>query len=179
MDTPFKQGRFDGLCGLYSIINSIKAITQLRENIFQDIFKICIRRIHMRWNLYRVIIDGMTISQLENLLKLCTKYISKNTRYNLYYEYITEEKVRKDGLLNIINKELESYDNVAIIIGISSADFSHWTTIVTSFNKVIKFYDSYDLKQINISNITAGVTVLDKKYYIDPKEIISIWSELK
>lgn len=177
MREPYKQGNLDGLCGVYAVINAIGSI--LPENnldkFLPELFNVCINKLDRRTKLAKTIINGMSISMIKEMLNDCMEYM--NDRYILKYKCICEDRKRIDGIINDIKNSLSNNKNIAIIIGITCEDFSHWTTINKKFIKTIKFYDSDDIPNINIDKLCAGKYYKLKKYNIQPNEVISVWIE--
>lgn len=168
---PYKQGYLDGLCGLYSAVNAISSILELEHEDCRKLFTIGLDHIDSHTNLKKVILDGMSIKMVTGVLSSYKPQI-RDWGWKLTISHFATDCYRITDLANHMRRWLTE-ENQCIIVGLSGR-IDHWTCIFKTFNKIIKFIDSADLKQIHIQKITTGKGTREKIYTVSKDEVLGL-----
>jgi len=73
--TPFRQGRFGGLCGLYSVINAAKLVHGNQRFPSRAVFKDSLRHLAEAHDLADIVVNGMPRLTLSNVLKVAAQRV--------------------------------------------------------------------------------------------------------
>ena len=153
-----EQGTLDGLCGVYSIVNSAKIISHLTYEQCQELFKNIIFYLNEKNNLARLFVEGMNVNEIGVVLAhLGTKYFHERRmpfrgRQNLTFDVIWSEM-----------EEFLSEEKRAIILGFNHPDWDHWTVVNGITQKQLNLYDSKYTKKINKSRCSIVYPSKNKK----------------
>lgn len=127
LDTSFRQGELDGLCGLYAIANAAKYIhgDTLKESAYKKVFETS--------QLRNIFADGMDDSEFSDHLERCSKFCK------IKYFQITDTEVIRSELINERN-------STCAIVAVEKSnlfwDVAHFTVIVSATGQYYTFYDS-------------------------------------
>ena len=165
---PHQQGEFDGLCGVYSIVNAMK-ILQYRPDGSQELFNKLIFRLDEDRDLTHILVGGFKFNVLNELIErvICKDEIAKEVPF----------KGKKAVALGVVWDTMEKFMNdtnnslPVIIIGLEGMHL-HWTVVRRITSKRIYFEDSGKLTYINRKNITAAEPDVARFHRVVPNEII-------
>ncbi|MFQ6332223.1 hypothetical protein [Methylophilus sp. 3sh_L] len=138
------QGSLDNLCGIYSIINIIKKLHNLKEKHVEEIFsKIIVELDDNEKRLSTIITQGLNSKELKSIfgLKIVEEKIERisSTRsetLDIFWDTLIEQSEK---------------ENRAILLGISGKH-DHWTVVDKVTEKRITLLDSDNIQYINKSN---------------------------
>src|SRR5262249_1949827 len=84
---PFRQGDFDGLCGLYAIVNAIRLAadpsTRISDTLAEQLFTYLIHNTSRRISLARAVTEGITTPELSWLLKKASRFLRRHRTIGL------------------------------------------------------------------------------------------------
>ena len=174
MSKPFTQGEFDGLCGLYSIVNAFKLLFPRKKlDDFEELAKELALSIPQ--NEFRsVFIDGMDFRRLEILVQRAVKF-AKN-KWNGDVEFQTNKFIanRKDVFFKEMNSYFRGEGSTkyrrAVILGLSGR-MEHWTTAEDATENTMFIFDK-GFKQVNKGQAIVGEYA--SKFELDSKEVIMV-----
>jgi hypothetical protein len=148
INLPLHQGDLDGLCGIYAIINSIKALYPKRFNdrnqsqLFEYLTNYAIKE---QGNL-NILSEGLGLRDMQQLLNAALEYLSSDLYINVQ---VTRPWRKQSSTLpthtNI--KELLKTPKTAILIGLEKPSL-HWTVITDYSHGEFVLYDSDEHENI-------------------------------
>lgn len=176
MTNPLRQGRLDGLCGVYSVINAINNLYVLNEERREKLFKVCIKYLDDNNILKQSILNGILVKHIKKMLDACGEFLQKNGYEELSYSPI----ITKDGNITSVWTAVDYWihndsKKHVIIVGIGRTH-DHWSCIVEIKEKLVYFCDSSGLKQLKKKDFTTGDTMTNP-HLLNHKELLAVWVE--
>jgi hypothetical protein len=167
----YKQGDFDGLCGVYSILNSVNKIYGLDKPELEKLFKKLLGALQKRYDkkpFASLLIDGTKAPDIRHLLLVTQKHLKAMGYepfeiYRLYYQI--KNKRTAWNILSEFHNDNE-HPNNAIILGLDGR-FSHWSCIEKMTESTITCRDSAHIKRINKTTITTKAKPTNREYVLD------------
>ena len=176
MKRPFRQGYFDGLCGLYSALNACNNLVSIKEEEKDKLFRKCIEHMSRVGSLQEYIINGITINRLGGILNVLEEEIKKNKGVVITHgKFNHKGNVNIVGYWNILSDYLKDNKDCVAIIGINGY-MAHWSCAVDIDDKKIILCDSGGLKTID--RATAKVSKYDddeQRLILRLDEIIKVY----
>jgi hypothetical protein len=80
---PDQQGKFDGLCAVYSILNSIKLLYHVGEDDLDAMFRSLCESLPDKFP--RALWDGLGVPEIRRLLNYSVDYLSKYHQYDDFH----------------------------------------------------------------------------------------------
>ncbi|GAB1535319.1 hypothetical protein ADMFC3_09500 [Geovibrio sp. ADMFC3] len=169
---PRKQGYFDYLCGVYSIINACRKANIIDENSEQSLFNDSIDFLNDNVILLEAVKgDGIYFKDMKPLLRhIGEKYgfeHSKPFKKEINIADFLKEcadilKKGKSAIIIFLNKIPAYYPD--IIPNKDSID--HWT-VLSSVSKIgISLFDSYGYNSIRRADLESGICQIKQTYTI-------------
>jgi hypothetical protein len=162
------QGRLDGLCGIYSIVNALRIINNLNINEAERIFIDLTSHLHKKEALFEAMTNGLFFKDMKELI---TSDVVK--------PYCLEQKFpfvgKKNPTLPDYWAELSGYlnndqnDRTAVIIGLSGKH-DHWTVVRTISKTSLYLQDSSWLKRLNRKNCTTATPSGHRQHILKPAQ---------
>jgi len=175
--TPNRQGDFDGLCGIYALINACNAaIPKFGYEKRVDLFCVAVNYLNRRNMLKNTIIHGMSLKTLKILIKKFSKYSVNRLGYEIRFEKIAQKTGNIKGIINNIDNWLEENEGCFVVVGLEGFH-NHWTCISKLYDKSFKIEDSCDLKRLDFRRLTSGELSAAKDLRIDKDEVLGIFSK--
>lgn len=154
---PFEQGELDGLCGIYSVINSLnwalhslrashrgirRLAGQLIEKECENLFASAIRILpHRRYGLCPVV-DGISGAELARVLKDSVAWLQDKRGLQLGIRRPFYRRIRvTTRRLRLVLAEHLAKPGTAAIIGVEPP-WEHWTVVVRVTAKRLTLLDS-------------------------------------
>lgn len=145
MTKPLAQGKLDGLCGLYSTINSFDYLYDRLK--FDDLERLFKRLIIAKADLFpKALYDGTqidTVLEWANLAAGIVKAHVEITRPFKYKKFASTSEYFK-ALATMVKPA-----NAVAIVGLG-APWDHWTVIKDVRGRTVHFHDSYGLATRNV-----------------------------
>jgi len=84
---PYRQGRFDGLCGLYSIINAVRLIATnadgLNEDLYDLLFHGLIRHAELKYGTRRLLKNGCPQRLIRSMLRGSRRFVATRSKLTI------------------------------------------------------------------------------------------------
>lgn len=158
---PFEQGALDGLCGVYSIINSAKIINNLNREDSQILFEEIISYLDRAKNLSKIIIGGLNLNVIGEVMNnVVSLNLDREMPFRGYHETGLDD-------FWISMQEFLTISNRTILLGLGGV-YDHWSVVTEVSDKRITFFDSDGIKHINRSNCTTQTPTAKRKHQILP-----------
>lgn len=154
---PFEQGELDGLCGVYSVINSLnwalhsfhashretrRRAGQLIEEEREDLFASAVRVLpHRRYGLCPVV-HGINGAELSRVLKKSVAWLQdkRGLQLGIRRPFYRRVRVTTRRLSLVLTEHLKK-PGAAAIIGVEPP-WQHWTVVVGVTAKRLTLLDS-------------------------------------
>jgi hypothetical protein len=156
---PFLQGEFDGLCGLYSVINALRLASygsiELRRLRAGELFAGGLRFIAKRSKLSHVIANGMSVSLWRDLARHLCKVASTDS-----YQFSLQ---RAPSILNIggcrdkvdwISNTLQEGSPVILLL---KGKYQHFTVASAVTSKRLMLCDSSGMQWLQLHGILNDI----------------------
>jgi len=166
---PLKQGSLDGLCGVYSIINSSKIINNLAHEESLDLFKDIIYYLDRAKNLSKIITEGLTINVIGEVMN---NVDSLNLKKEMPFKGYSETGL--DEFWSSM-QEFLSFPNRTILLGLGGV-YDHWSVVTKVTDNRITFFDSDGIKHFNRSNCTTQIANAKRRHQIMPTHSYFLYS---
>ena len=77
---PHQQGKFDGLCGVYSILNSVKLLYHLSQDDLGAMFRSLCESLPDKFP--QALCDGFGVPEIRRLLNYSVAYVAEQHGYD-------------------------------------------------------------------------------------------------
>jgi len=166
---PYRQGRLDGLCGVYALINALRVLCpRLDEDACERAFCALIRaRARQKCSPLAVISGGLSRRELLKLIGPWQRFAAREFGVTLT---VNRLKVSDPSLRGIWRGLRRALDGKSIaIVGLDGAE-RHWTVVYAATERTLRVADSSGLRMIFRSQCTVGHTSL--RYQLRPSEVL-------
>ena len=165
---PFSQGDLDGLCGVYSVLNTLKALG-FRNNLKgrQTILVTILVQLYHDKQSSQFIIDGITTPDISRILKNIIK-----PEYEITYSKPFHSKAEIDiaELWDALSSHLKKQNRAAILC-IEGKAYGHWTVVTSITERRITLFDSDKMQWLNRSQLTTTEISPKTPVYIYPTSL--------
>ena len=156
---PYRQGRLDGLCGVYACINAMRylnAINHPRRRLpWRDLFYECLAHLSERWSVPDIATYGMSSAQLWS----CAKHLrdTLESQHRVHTELsrpligVGFKSARQ--IFDLLEKHLIYLDHSAIL-GFYSDSYSHWTVLSHVSDGSVFLFDSAGARSLATRRFT-------------------------
>jgi hypothetical protein len=168
---PYRQGRLDGLCGVYTLINALRLLCpRLDEDDCERVFCALIRaRARQTASPLAVISGGLSRREMLRLLGSWQRYAAREFGIMLT---VNRLKVSEPTLHNIWRGLCRALDGKSVaIVGLDGVE-RHWTVAHAATKRTLRVADSSGLRVIFRSQCTVGRTRL--RYQLRPSEVLVV-----
>ena len=151
MMTPHYQGRLDGLCGVYSIINALHAKLNWSSADAKEAFTFLCKEINLvDGRLHEVIVDGMGPKLLGHLLdRLSAEFLAKrNVPLARKFAFRTAPASNLKEYWDRLESHLALEGAFSVILRLAGR-YDHWTVVAGMSSRSIEVFDSDMLKRIS------------------------------
>ena len=169
---PYRQGRLDGLCGLYAFINALRLLCpRLDEDACERAFCALIRaRARQKCSLLAVISDGLSRRELLKLIGPWQCFAAKEFGVTLTVSRLKVSEPSLRGIWRALRNVLD-VGGVAVI-GLDGIE-QHWTVAYPATERTLRVADSCGLRMISRSQCTVGRTS-SLRYRLRPSEVLVV-----
>src|SRR3954451_3049479 len=171
---PYRQGRLDGLCGVYALINALRLLCpRLDEDACERAFCALIRaRARQTAFPLAVISGGLSRRELLKLIGPWQWFAARESEVTLT---VSRLKVSEPTLRGIWRGLCHALDGKSVaIIGLDGAE-RHWTVAHAATERTLRVADSSGLRVIFRSQCTVGRTSL--RYQLRLSELLVVRRE--
>ena len=154
---PYRQGRLDGLCGIYALVNALRLLCpRLDEDACERVFFALIKaRTRQTASPLAVIADGLSRRELLQLIDPWQRFAAKELGIRLKVAQLKVPKSTLGGLWQSLCRALDG-QSVAII-GLDGVE-RHWTVASAATERTLRVADSCGMRVIFRGQCTVGRT---------------------
>jgi hypothetical protein len=154
---PYRQGRLDGLCGVYTLINALRLLCpKLDEDACERVFCALIRaRTWQKCSPLSVIHGGLSRRELLRLIGSWQRFTAREFGITLTVSRLTVAEPTLRGIWRGLCRALDG-ESVAIL-GLDGAE-RHWTVAYAATERALRVADSSGLRVIFRSQCTVACT---------------------
>jgi hypothetical protein len=171
---PYHQGRLDGLCGIYALVNALRLLCpRLDENACEAAFCALIRaRARQTVSPLTVIHGGLSRRELLKLIDPWQRFAARELGIRLT---VAQLKVTEPSLRGIWCSLCEVLDGKSVVIvGLDGIE-RHWTVAYAATERTLRVADSCGMRMILRAQCTVGRTSL--RYQLRPSELLVVNQE--
>jgi hypothetical protein len=165
MAKPWLQGQFDGLCGLYALLNAVRCLDpSFDEHAATDMFAELTRR--HRSEVSEAVGEGLGYETLCDIAETLRTLLAPRVRLKLTRPFVDETFDDAREYLHALRPMLRKGGCVAIV-GLGSP-LDHWTVITSVGRSTLRLADSRGharLPRANLSLNAGAETIL-----VEPQE---------
>ena len=157
---PFRQGRLDGLCGVYSVINAARLAIwpahQLSVGSCVYLFGLMTTKLAGRAKLLDVLTGGSRHVLVGTLLREVDTWLTEAYGVRLRYHrpYRSQPSVSPAAIVATLAQHLAA-GHASAIAGLSGS-IEHWTVVRAVRPKTMLLFDSDDLKRLPLDPARRG-----------------------
>jgi hypothetical protein len=168
---PYRQGRLDGLCGLYALINALRLLCpKLDEDACERVFCALIRaRARQAASPLSVIHGGLSRRELLRLIGSWQRFTAREFGVTVTVSRLKVSEPTLRGLWKGLGRALDG-KSVAIV-GLDGVE-RHWTVAHAATERTLRVTDSSGLRMIFRSQCTVGCTSV--RYQLRPSEVLVV-----
>src|SRR3954468_16962628 len=172
---PYRQGRLDGLCGIYALINALRLLCpRLDEDACERVFCALIRaRAGQTSSPLAVISGGLSRRELLKLIGPWQRFVARELGIQLTVARLEVSEPTLGGLWQSLCRALDGQS--VVIIGLDGAE-RHWTVAYAVTERTLRVADSCGMRVIARSQCTVGRTSL--RYQLRPTEVLVVKREM-
>src|SRR5215211_2301491 len=166
---PYRQGRLDGLCGVYTLINALRLLCpRVDEEACERVFCALIKaRARQAASPLAIISGGLSRRELLRLIDSWQRYAAKEFGITLT---VSRLKVSEPSLRGIWRGLCRALDGKSVaIIGLDGTE-RHWTVAYAATERTLRVADSCGLRVIFRFQCTVRRTSL--RYQLRPLEVL-------
>lgn len=166
---PFIQGQLDALCGVYAVLNSLKALGfKDRFYCWQATLESILVQLNEDKQSPLFMTHGIKTSDISRILKniLCAKY---DIQYSKPFH--RRANVSINELWETLSIYLSSGDQRTAIIFIRGLNYGHWTVVSSLSAKRLTFLDSGLMDWLNRSRCTTTKPIAKSHVFIHPPSL--------
>jgi hypothetical protein len=153
---PDRQGKFDGLCGVYSILNSIKLLYHLSQDdrgaMFQSLCESLPDKFpHALWN-------GFDVPEIRHLLNYSVAYVAERHGFDdLHWRrpFLRREFGSVDSYWRCVGEQISAHIPTVVIIGLNKP-WDHWTVARKVTARAVEFFDSDGMRRYPFTSFTLN-----------------------
>ncbi len=174
---PYHQGRFDNLCGLYSVLNAIQLAQwpMLERNAHRSrlLFQHGIAALEHQGLLHSVIKHGMDDATWAWLTDRLLAEARRLSGITLHRVPILRKTKRSDldGALVLIDRHTRIGEPVLVEL---AGSYQHYTTIVGINNNRLLLFDSYGYHWISAASCELGHRYSSARHRINRASVAAI-----
>lgn len=169
------QGSLDGLCGVYSVVNSVIHIAPRplgREDV-QDLFRTLCRALAEEGRLEDALVDGMTIRVLCRLIDRASELVENQKGFALQRRmaFATDPDGGLNEFWQRLTQHLEETGPGSVLLGLGGKH-DHWTCVDRISETRIDLIDSDDLRWLNRKSCTVANQRGARKHVLWPTQTV-------
>jgi hypothetical protein len=151
---PDQQGKFDGLCGIYSVLNSVKWLYRLREQQLDRLFHALCESIADKFP--EALWEGLGVPEMQRLLRFAqTHLVEKHGTSDLTW-HMPLMRAQFDSVETFwssVRDQIAMGKGSVVIVGLNKP-WDHWTVAREVTRESVAFFDSYDMRRYKFSSFT-------------------------
>jgi len=167
----YRQGRLDGLCGVYALINALRLLCpRLDEDDCERVFCALIRaRAQQKCSPLTVIHGGLSRRELLRLIGFWQRFAIRELGITLTISRLKVSEPTLSGIWKGLGRALDG-QSVAVL-GLDGLE-RHWTVAHAATKRTLRVVDSSGLRRIFRSQCTVARTSL--RHQLRPSEVLVV-----
>ena len=168
---PFRQGRLDGLCGVYSVINATRLAIwpahQLSVESCSVLFRLMTTKLAGRARLLDVLTGGSRHVLVSTLLREADGWLAEAYGIRLRYQrpyYRCKPTASPTAIAATVAQHLAA-GHVSAIVGLTGS-IEHWTVVRAVRPKTMLLFDSDDLKRLPLDPARLSVELVANELFL-------------
>lgn len=168
---PFRQGRFDSLCGVYAILNAVRLVyPQLEDAAAEDLFRHLVDSLEDHDVAWSAVRDGMGPAELRRMLTAAREF-SENV-LELPIGFASCRRLSDKTLASLWQCLAATLDGrKAAIVGLAGRE-RHWTVATHVTPRTIWLADSTGIGILPRSRCSVGTSL--GRYQLSAAEILIV-----
>ena len=151
---PDQQGKFDGLCGLYAILNSIKWLYHIDEDNLDAMFQSLCESLPGKFP--QALWDGLGVPEIRRLLTFSSAYLAEQLGYDdlrWHLPFLRRKFASVDTFWRCVGEQIAANDPAVVIVGLNKP-WDHWTVAHKVTARAVEFFDSYGMRRYPFTSFT-------------------------
>jgi hypothetical protein len=155
---PFRQGDLDGLCGIYSVVNSVRALCPEIDNTAAEwLFSHLMHALPSMGAAPEIAVtNGIERRHLARLIRCTIAYMTDEYEIGLTVSRLPKALRQSTDLQELWVWMGERVSSTGVVILGLGGRHDHWTVAVDVTAQQIKLFDSGEVKVLKRSNCTVG-----------------------
>jgi hypothetical protein len=177
---PYQQGQFDGLCGIYAILNSIKWLYRLDEAAIEAMFRHLCDALPPG-TFPKALWEGLGVPELRSLLNTSAAHLAKKHGYADFcwrLPFLRRTFPSAGAFWRGIEEELSGPVPAVMIVGLNKP-WDHWTVAHKVTPRAVEFFDSSGMRRYPFTSFTLDKTKageeLGQKILIDVHQAFRLY----
>jgi hypothetical protein len=147
---PDRQGKFDGLCGVYSILNSIKLLYHLSQDDLGALFQSLCESLPDKFP--QALWNGFGVPEIRHLLNYSVAYVAEQHGFDdLHWRRPFFGSV--DSYWRCVGEQISAHIPTVVIIGLNKP-WDHWTVARKVTARAVEFFDSDGMRRYPFTSFT-------------------------
>jgi hypothetical protein len=151
---PDQQGKFDGLCGVYAILNSIKWLYHIGEDDLDKMFQTLCETLPGKFP--EVLWAGLGVPEIRRLLDRSVDYLAEHHKHGdlqWHLPFLQRGFGSADAFWRSVGEQLSAKVQTVVIIGLNQP-WDHWTVAHKVTPRTVEFFDSYSMRRYPFTSFT-------------------------
>jgi hypothetical protein len=125
--SPFRQGDLDCLCGIYSLINSARLVDpSLNKRVCRAMFRDALQWLIQEGLFQEAVMRGISVNKLMSLHKHIIRI--RRARLRLSRPFLRHKPESEETFWQVLSA-LSVLPENALLVGIATRSWSHWTVV--------------------------------------------------
>lgn len=151
---PDQQGKFDGLCGVYAILNSIKWLYRIDEDDLDAMFQSLCESLPGKFP--QALWNGLGVPEIRRLLDTSASYLAEQHGYDDFHwhlPFLRRPFSTVDSFWRCVGEQISAHVPAVVIIGLNTP-WDHWTVAHKVTSRAVAFSDSYGMRRYHFTSFT-------------------------
>jgi hypothetical protein len=151
---PDQQGKFDGLCGVYAILNSVKWLYRIGEDDLDAMFRILCESLPGKFP--QALWNGLGVPEIRRLLDTSATYLAEQHGYDDFHwhlPFLRRQFSSAGSFWRSVGEQIPADVQAVVIIGLNTP-WDHWTVAHKVTPRAVAFFDSYGMRRYPFTSFT-------------------------
>ena len=151
---PDQQGKFDGLCGMYAILNSIKWLYHICEDDLDTMFQSLCEALPGKFP--EALWTGLGVPEIRHLLDHSVTYLAEQHKHgDLQWglPFLQRDFGSVTTFWRSVREQISATVPTVVIIGLNKP-WNHWTVAQKVTPRTVEFFDSYGMRRYPFTSFT-------------------------
>lgn len=151
---PDQQGKFDGLCGVYAILNSIKWLYHIGEDDLDKMFQTLCETLPGKFP--AALWAGLGVPEIRRLLDRSVTCLAEHHKHGdlqWHLPFLQRGFGSVVSFWRSVDEQLSAKVPTVVIIGLNNP-WNHWTVAHKVTSRTVEFFDSYGMRRYPFTSFT-------------------------